>query len=340
VLLAESIVHTCDKFLWQISGGFGIRWYGLSYAVGFLVGWAIVRWLAKTGRTRISTGQAGDLVTALAVGVLAGGRLGHILFYEPELLIEFNSSFPFWELLNLQRGGMSSHGGVIGVVLATMWFARRTRMPFLAVGDLAACAAPIGLGLGRLANWINGELPGRELPAAAQANPPWWSVKYPTEMLEPNFVNANRLVDLEWMRSQIGARSDEPLAQALVEACYRQDADVIAKVAPLLTARYPINFMQAFTDGVVLPLVLAVVWLRPRPFGWVAGWFLLAYGVLRFTTEQFRVPDPDILPGGFITMPVALSCVMCAAGIAILMRTKGSDGLHGGLVVHASQPAA
>ena len=332
MLLAESIIHTMDPFVFRISGEFGIRWYGLSYALGFLLAWLIVRWLAGTGRLRLNRALAGDLVTVLAVGVLAGGRLGHILFYEPDLLFRFSGAFPYWALLDLQRGGMSSHGGMIGVTLAAMWFARKARIQFFEVGDIAAFAAPYGLGLGRLANWVNGELPGKALPMSAQDDPPWWSVKYPREMLEQGFANADRLADLGWMRSQIGAGVNESLASALCEACYRHDPTVIAKVAPLLTARYPINFMQALTDGVVLPAVLAIAWIRPRPRGWITGWFLIAYGALRLTTEQFRVSDPDILPDTGVTLPMVLSGAMCIGGVTLLLGTRHRDDVHGGLL--------
>lgn len=331
VFLAESIVHTCDRFLFRIHGEFGIRWYGTAYAVGFLLAWWLVRWLGRTGRIRLSASSAGDLVTVLAVGVLAGGRLGHIVFYEPNLLVDFSGSFPFWAVFDLPRGGMSSHGGIIGVGLACAWFARRRRLPALAIGDIACFVAPYGLGLGRIANWINGELAGKVLPASAQADPPWWSVKYPEEMLTKDFVNAHRLTELEWMRTQLGVGPRVPLAQALHDACYRHDAEVIAKVAPLLTARYPINFMQAFTDGVVLPAILVVAWWRPRPSGWIVGWFMLGYGLLRLVTEQYRVPDPDILPDTGVTLPMVLSVVMALVGVALLAARRKGERLYGGV---------
>jgi phosphatidylglycerol:prolipoprotein diacylglycerol transferase len=332
VFLAESILHTLDPFVLRISGEFGIRWYGTAYAIGFLIAWLILRWLAGTGRVALSRSQAGDLITMLAVGVLAGGRLGHILFYEPSLLTRFSGSFPFWGALDLQHGGMSSHGGMIGVGLAAWWAARHLRMPVLAVADLACFAAPAGLGLGRLANWVNGELPGKALPAADQASPPWWSVKYPSELLDPSFSRAAELSGLEPLRIKLGLPTNRPLAEALYEACYRHNAEVIAKVSPLLTAHYPNNFMQAITDGLLLPLVLVVVWRRPRPLGTITGAFLITYGALRLLTEQYRVPDPDILPATGFTLPMLLSGLMCAAGLALILVVRRSQRRHGGLI--------
>lgn len=339
MILAESIVHTLDPFLFRITAEFGPRWYGLAYAAGFLVAWGLARWLAKSGRVAISTAQAADLVTILAIGVLAGGRIGHILFYEPKLLVGFSGDFPFWDAINIAHGGMSSHGGMIGVGVAAMWSARRMRLPFLAVGDIACFAAPIGLGLGRLANWVNGELLGKALPETMQGNPPWWSVKYPSELLEKGFANADRLAALSPLRSRIGAHPGDSLAKALFDACYRHDAEVLGKVAPLLTARYPINFMQAFTDGVLLMLALVVVWLRPRPAGTLMGWFMLVYGALRCVTEAYREPDPDVLHTTVVTMPVLLSLSMCMVGLALLLRVRGRGDRHGGLLSAASDRA-
>jgi phosphatidylglycerol:prolipoprotein diacylglycerol transferase len=332
VVLAESIVHTCDKFALRLSGDFGVRWYGLAYAAGFVVAWLVMRWFARTRRSPITVAQAGDIATILAFGLLIGGRLGHIIFYEPDLLVSFTNAFPFWGVLQLQRGGMSSHGGIIGIAVATFWLSHRSRVPALVIGDLACFVAPIGLGLGRMANWVNGELWGKPLPDAAQESPPWWSVKYPEEMLLTNFPNADRLAELAPLRTQLGIETQVPIAEALYRACYADNAAVIAKVAPLLTARYPINFMQAMTDGVVLFTILAVAWVRPRPAGWIFGWFMLTYGILRIITEQYRTPDPDILTIGPVTLPMTLSALMCAIGAATLTVVGNRSDRHGGLL--------
>ncbi len=332
MFLAESIVHTCDKFALRISGDFGIRWYGLAYAVGFLLAWGIMRWFARSRRSPLTVAQAGDLATVLAFAVLVGGRFGHILFYEPNLLVSFGDGFPYWGVLQLQRGGMSSHGGILGIAVAGFWFSRKTRLPLMVIGDLACFVAPFGLGFGRLANWVNGELWGKPLPDSVQASPPWWSVKYPEEMLLSNFPHADRLAELASIRSQLGIENRVPIAEALYQACYDHNAAIIAKIAPLLTARYPINFMQATTDGVMLFAVLAIAWIRPRPAGWIFGWFMLTYGVLRIVTEQYRVPDPDVLTVGPVTLPMTLSAVMCAVGVATLTVVVNRGDRHGGLL--------
>ena len=196
VFLAESIVHSVNPYLVDFGGGFGIRWYGLSYAVGFLIAWLILRFLVKQSRTPLSAPQISDLLTYLVFGVIIGGRLGDVLFYHQSLLWKFSASFPFWGVLEIHKGGMSSHGGIVGVIVACVLFARKCRVPFFHVTDLASLAAPPGLALGRLANWVNGELPGKALPESMQADPPWWSVKYPEEILAPGFTRGAELAEL------------------------------------------------------------------------------------------------------------------------------------------------
>lgn len=153
-----------------------------------------------------------------------------------------------------------------------------------------------------------------------------------------NFPHVDRLAEFAPMREQLGIEAQVPIAEALVRACYAHNAAVINKVAPLLTARYPINFMQAVTDGVILFAVLAMAWIRPRPAGWIFGWFMLTYGILRIVTEQYRVPDPDVLTVGPVTLPMTLSGLMCAVGVATLTIVGGRQNLHGGLL-RAAPPA-
>ena len=305
--LAESLVHTLDPFAVRISDGFGIRWYGISYMCGFLVAWLLVRWLARHGRIPLKTAMVGDWITACVLGVIAGGRIGHAVFYDHDLLWTFHPSFPFWALLEIHKGGMSSHGGIIGVFLANAWFAHRHRLSVWSLADTAAFIAPPGLMFGRLANWVNGELWGKELPTAMQADPPAWSVKYPDEAL---------------MRAQ----TPEAYAQAkhLVTMAYAHDAESIARVAAMVPARYPNNFIQAFTDGPALMAVLVLVWLRPKPAGTVFGAFLAAYGLLRNVSEQFRVPDDDVFAIGPVTLPMLLSAGMVAAGATVIWWARRS----------------
>ena len=155
-----------------------LRWYALAYIVGILFGWWIVLRAIRTprlwaGDPPMTAEQAERLLTWIILGVILGGRLGYVLFYDlPTYLADPLQIVRVWE------GGMSFHGGFAGVVVAAIWFCRREGIPMLSMGDLLAIATPVGLMLGRLANFINAELWGRptDLPwgvifpgAAAQA---------------------------------------------------------------------------------------------------------------------------------------------------------------------------
>jgi len=137
-------------------GPFVIRWYALAYIVGLLVGWRYMRVLAKGSLRPIALQDIDDFVVWATLGVIIGGRLGYVLFYN----LQYYTGNPL-AALEVWKGGMSFHGGLIGVIVATLIFVHRRKVQFLPFADLVACAAPIGLFLGRIANFINGELYGR-----------------------------------------------------------------------------------------------------------------------------------------------------------------------------------
>jgi phosphatidylglycerol:prolipoprotein diacylglycerol transferase len=142
-------------------GPFAIRWYALAYVVGLIVGWLYARRLAAAealwgGRVRPTAEDLEDLLVYAAVGVVLGGRIGEILFYN----LDYYLANP-WEMLAVWHGGMSFHGGLTGCAIAIVVLARVRGLPVLSLADLAAAVAPIGLFLGRIANFVNGELWGR-----------------------------------------------------------------------------------------------------------------------------------------------------------------------------------
>lgn len=148
-----------DPIAFQV-GPVAVRWYGLMYLVAFLLFYLLGRWrLSRTWygtRTGLSAKDLEDLLFYGVLGVIVGGRLGYVLFYKPgEFLANPLSIFAVW------TGGMSFHGGLIGVILALAWFARRRGVPYLDIGDFVAPLVPLGLAAGRFANFINGELWGR-----------------------------------------------------------------------------------------------------------------------------------------------------------------------------------
>ncbi|MFC3126650.1 prolipoprotein diacylglyceryl transferase [Pseudoroseomonas globiformis] len=144
-----------DPVLVQI-GPFAIRWYALAYIAGIVVGWRLMRRLVVLGPVAATREQVDDFVTWAVLGVILGGRLGYVLFYQTDHYL----SAP-WEALYLWRGGMSFHGGAAGVILAIILFCRRQGLSILRFGDRLTAVVPIGLFFGRVANFINGELWGR-----------------------------------------------------------------------------------------------------------------------------------------------------------------------------------
>ena len=142
-------------------GPFRVRWYALAYIAGLMAGWALIRHVTREARywggaAHPSPDSVDDLLVYCTLGVVVGGRLGQVLLWAPTYYL----AHPL-EIFMVWRGGMAFHGGMIGVALATWLFARAQKTPWLTVLDLACLAAPIGLFLGRLANFVNAELYGR-----------------------------------------------------------------------------------------------------------------------------------------------------------------------------------
>jgi phosphatidylglycerol:prolipoprotein diacylglycerol transferase len=142
-------------------GFFQVRWYALAYIVGLLLAWRYLLYLVRLPPKTMERKDADDLLVWMALGVILGGRLGYVAFYKPGYYLDY----PL-EILQLWQGGMSFHGGLLGVVVAGLWFCRQRNLRVWQVGDLIACCGPIGLFLGRIANFINGELYGRVTDAA------------------------------------------------------------------------------------------------------------------------------------------------------------------------------
>lgn len=144
-----------DPVLVEI-GPVAIRWYAVAYVAGLIIGWRYVRYLARTRFDGLTARAIDDLLVCCTLGVVLGGRLGYVLFYQPGHFLAHPQ-----EILLIWQGGMSFHGGLLGTVVAIIGFARVRRIQVLTVSDIVACAVPIGLFFGRIANFINGELYGR-----------------------------------------------------------------------------------------------------------------------------------------------------------------------------------
>jgi len=177
-------------------GPLAIRWYGLMYLCGFAAAYGVIRYLVARRELPLSREKISDLLFYCVLGVVAGGRLGYTLFYNPA----FYLGHPL-EIFAVWQGGMSFHGGLIGVAIATVLFCRRQNLPVLLTGDIVATATPIGLGLGRLGNFINGELWGRPTDL------PWGMVfpgggnwpRHPSQLYEMLLEGVVLFLVLFWM---------------------------------------------------------------------------------------------------------------------------------------------
>jgi phosphatidylglycerol---prolipoprotein diacylglyceryl transferase len=149
-------VHTPHPFLIRFSENVGIRYYGLAYLLGFAAAYWLLARYHRAGRSPVKPEQVMDLMMFLIIGVMVGGRLGYFLFYRPEDLFH-----PPWAFFQIWQGGMASHGGFLGVALAAWWFTRSRKLAFFTVTDLVVTTVPVGFGLGRIANYLNGELWGK-----------------------------------------------------------------------------------------------------------------------------------------------------------------------------------
>ena len=190
-------VHDWSPFLIRFTDSFGIRYYGLSYLLGFLTAaWLLVRY-AKAGRSQLPADKVSDFMVAIVIGVMLGGRIGSFLLYHPEqLLHDPLSFFRVWE------GGMASHGGMIGVAVAIAWFSRSAKIRFLHLADLITSVAPAGLLFGRFANFINGELWGKPATVAwaviFPASPEPLVPRHPSQLYEAALEGALLLAYLQW----------------------------------------------------------------------------------------------------------------------------------------------
>jgi len=256
------LIHPMPDPIALSIGPLAIRWYGLMYLLAF------AQFIAL-GRLRIRQphiAQAGwrnehldDMLFYGVLGVIVGGRLGEVLFYNPAYYL----SHPL-EIFAIWKGGMSFHGGFLGVLVAMWFWSRRAGRPLMEVMDFIAPLVPLGYAAGRIGNFINGELPGR----VADVTLPWAMIWPAVDQLP----------------------------------------------------RHPSPIYQALVDGLLLFVILWLYARKPRPMMAVSGVFAAGYGIARFFTEYFRIPDYEIsLLGITVSAGQMLSLPMIVLGVALLL---------------------
>lgn len=244
-------------------GPLAIRWYALSYIVGFMLFLWLGRRRIAQGNTLFTREMLDDFLTWGILGVIIGGRLGYVLFYKFSTYIDHPLDiFKVWE------GGMSFHGGFLGV-LAAMWlFSRKHKISFLKTMDFVAPLVPLGLASGRIGNFINGELWGRVTDINA-----FWAMGFPQAHYEDVEAAAHNPLWAEWLQQYA------------------------------MLPRHPSQLYQFALEGICLFIVLWIFSKKTRPDGQVASLFLAGYGFFRFLAEFARQPD-DYL--GLLTLGLSM----------------------------------
>lgn len=295
-------------------GPLPVHWYGLMYLGGFVAGWALGEHRRKQGRLAVSRDGFADLAFYAMLGVIVGGRIGYILFYNLPLYL----SHPL-QMLALWDGGMSFHGGLLGVLAGGLYWSRKYRVPFFDAVDFVAPLVPIGLALGRIGNFINGELWGH-----LTGKP--WGVIFPRALREASQCAA--MTETEVARNWVCAHYTPAQLQQAASFTGFSDSQLRAlwRTGALNTfAREPSQLMECFLEGVVLFAFLWIYSRHPRRRYAVSGWFALLYGVFRFSVEFVRDPDPQLgylLGTGWLTMGQLLSLPLVAVGLFLLWLSR------------------
>lgn len=328
MLLADYYLHHFDPILIQFTERLAIRWYGLAYVAGFIGGFALLLHLVRKGCSELRSEQVGDFITYGAIfGVMIGGRLGSMLFYDFENFIRNPLMF-----FNFLDGGMASHGGIAGLMLFTWFYAKRHRLSWTGLGDNLVVVAPIGLFFGRVANFINGELYGRITKVP-------WAVKFPAELTTWTVaqiadVSARcaavsdsfnvRLAELQ-LALQSGQLNSEGqfsyyAAQGMIESA-RDDKAVANVLREVLPPRHASQLYEAALEGLALLAIL--LWVRLRwknlSHGILTGLFFVCYAVFRIVVEAFRQPDHGIDQFGPLTRGQFYSTFMILIGIGFFI---------------------
>ena len=270
-------------------GPIQVHWYGIMYLLAFLTAWWLGRMRTQAGRLPgVNLNGFSDLLFYSMLGVVVGGRVGYMLFYGlSELLANPLSLFKVWE------GGMSFHGGLLGVLAAAWWWSRKRGLHLFDTVDFAAPLVPLGLMFGRFGNFIGAELWGKYTGSG-------WGVVFRSGLPEPL-----RSTDMDTLR-------------VLYEA---GELDRYA--------RHPSQLYEALLEGLVMFFVLWWFSAKPRARYAVSGMFALLYGVFRFAVEFVRMPDNGVYVAfGWLTRGQILSLPLVVLGVLLLVMSRRAPVLQ------------
>ena len=327
--------HQLDPFIIQFTESFGLRWYSMAYVSAVFFAYFAGIYLIKSKRLHFSLEKLADIVFFGALGAVLGGRLGFCLFYSPDLLSSLDSSFPYWGVLKVHQGGMSSHGGILGLFISVLFYAWRHKLSLYSMADLAAFSGAFGIFLGRLSNFINGELYGRVVEGST-----WFAVKFPGELmlwssrikdyqeqllsLDPLLPHLkNSLIQIpssqtwtQWINLATEQGSPSVYSNYISYICQliyqsSNSSPINNLLEPLLSLRYPSQIYQALGGGLIPFCLMILFWIKPRKAGVISVVFILSYLSFRVLTEFYREPDVSIgLQWFYLTRGQWLSLLM------------------------------
>ncbi|XBC43074.1 MAG: prolipoprotein diacylglyceryl transferase [Buchnera aphidicola (Kaburagia rhusicola ensigallis)] len=257
-----------------------IRWYGVMYLLGFV--FILNKGTKSIKKIGLKKTEIEDILYFSFFGLIIGGRLGYILFYNP--LFYFNN---FIHIFKVWEGGMSFHGGLLGVIIVILYFSRKFNRNFFLISDSIVPLVPIALGAGRIGNFINGELWGRVAPGFS------FSILFPM----------SREMDLELAKNDL-------------------QLQLLIKKFGMLP-RHPSQIYEFFLEGIILFFVLYYYSKKVKTTGVISSIFLIFYGIFRIIVEIFREPDYQIgLFKNVLTMGQILSIPMIILGILIIFSIR------------------
>jgi len=332
-------IHNLDPVIVKFSDALQLRWYGLSYVAGFLAAYLILVWLARRKLWVVEEEKVGDVVTYTAIfGVFLGGRIGYVLFYmipRDGWGVIMNDPMT---IIRVWDGGMASHGGILGIMVFTLFYSWRHNLSWAGLGDGISIVAPLGVFFGRIANFINGELYGT---TTDEKN--WWAVKFPKSLFEKgneeNLQNAIRQIavtDKGWTVTKdipqdmdgtyfVGRSHFEQIEQAA-----RENPEILQALGDHTPARHPSQLYEGILEGLVIFLLLYGM-RRAFPRLWhgvITGTFFILYAIFRIGVENVRQPDADEILG--MTKGQFYSTFMIVIGIGFyLYAFRKREGLKG-----------
>jgi phosphatidylglycerol---prolipoprotein diacylglyceryl transferase len=340
-VLALLTYPNIDPVIFQIPGTpLALRWYGLMYVLAFVFGYFAMRWLQQTGYLRAKAEDITNIIVYGVLGTFLGGRLGYALFYQFDRVIlnvrEESIGERMQILYAVWDGGMSFHGGVVGVTLAVLLYAWRHKANFWNIMDISAHVVPLGVAFVRIGNFINGELYGRAItdadgnPIRDAAQLPWYAMKFPTDRHDLEAHNALMRATREHYFATHPGTVELPAEAMRIPPV---EPAVWEQVQHLFVGRYPSQLVQFLLEGL---LVFFLIWILRRKFtvpGQLAGMFLILYAIFRIPAELIRQPDSQIDPsmaeqlGGTaaflasigLTMGQFLSVLIFALGLGMVV---------------------